>query len=141
MEASMQFRRLGRDGPELSVVGVICHSPLPALLLTGTFDAARARDLPADDWCRASLDFQEPALSANLELARRLDPVAERHGVSVAAVAVAWVIAQSGVTGAIVGVRRPSQVDGWLPAVDLRLGDDDLEEIPRVVVETGAGGG
>jgi aryl-alcohol dehydrogenase-like predicted oxidoreductase len=59
-------------------------------------------------------------------LARRLEPVAERHGVPAAAVAVAWVLAVEGVTAAIVGARRPSQVDGWLPAGDLRLTEADL---------------
>jgi aryl-alcohol dehydrogenase-like predicted oxidoreductase len=59
----------------------------------------------------------------------------------VAAVAVAWVVAQQGVTGAIVGARRPSQVDGWLAAGNLRLGAEDLEEIRRAVEETGAGSG
>jgi aryl-alcohol dehydrogenase-like predicted oxidoreductase len=119
--------------------GVICYSPLQSGLLTGTFDADRVRDLPADDWRRGSSEFQEPNLSANLALAARLAPVAERHGVSVAAVAIAWVTAHPGVTAAIVGARRPSQVDGWLPAGSLRLTGHDLDEIARAVEETAAG--
>ena len=55
--------------------------------------------------------------------------MAERHGVPVAAVAVAWVLATPGVTGAIVGARRPSQVDGWLPAGNLQLTEADLAEL------------
>ena len=43
--------------------------------------------------------------------------------------AVAWVLATEGVTGAIVGARRPSQVDGWLPAGNLRLTEADLAEL------------
>jgi aryl-alcohol dehydrogenase-like predicted oxidoreductase len=121
--------------------GVIGYSPLQSGLLSGGFEAARVRELPEDDWRRHDPNFQEPALSANLELARRLEPVAERHGVTVAAVAVAWVVAQQGVTGAIVGARRPSQVDGWLAAGNLRVGAEDLEEIRRAVEETGAGSG
>jgi aryl-alcohol dehydrogenase-like predicted oxidoreductase len=106
--------------------GVICYSPLGSGLLGGGFDADRVRDLPADDWRRSDPEFRPPRLEANLELARRLEPVAARHGVPVAAAAVAWVLATEGVTGAIVGARRPSQVDGWLPAGDLRLTRDDL---------------
>jgi len=121
--------------------GVICYSPLQSGLLTGSFDGDRVRDLPADDWRRGSGDFQPPDLEANLELARRLQPVAARHGVPVAAVAIAWVLATPGVTGAIVGARRPSQVDGWLPAGNLRLTDDDLAELQRAIDETGAGKG
>jgi aryl-alcohol dehydrogenase-like predicted oxidoreductase len=106
--------------------GVLCYSPLGSGLLTGSFDADRVRDLPAGDWRRTSAEFRPPRLEANLELARRLEPVAERHGVPVAAVAVAWVLATDGVTAAIVGARRPSQVDGWLPAGELRLTEADL---------------
>jgi aryl-alcohol dehydrogenase-like predicted oxidoreductase len=106
--------------------GVLCYSPLGSGLLTGSFDADRVRDLPAGDWRRTNGEFRPPRLEANLEVARRLEPVAERHGVPVAAVAVAWVLATDGVTAAIVGARRPSQVDGWLPAGDLRLTEADL---------------
>ena len=109
--------------------GVLCYSPLGSGLLTGSFDAERVRGLPEGDWRRNDDDFRPPKLEANLELARRLEPVAERHGVPVAAVAVAWVLATEGVTGAIVGARRPSQVDGWLPAGNLRLGPEDLAEL------------
>jgi aryl-alcohol dehydrogenase-like predicted oxidoreductase len=117
--------------------GVIGYSPLGSGLLSGGFDAQRARDLPEGDWRRGSPEFQEPALSRNLALAERLEPVAERHGVPVAAVAVAWVLATPGVTGAIVGARRPSQVDGWLPAGSLRLTDADLAELRAAVEDTG----
>jgi aryl-alcohol dehydrogenase-like predicted oxidoreductase len=109
--------------------GVLCYSPLGSGLLTGSFDADRVRDLPAGDWRRTSDQFRPPRLEANLGLARRLEPVAERHGVPVAAVAVAWVLATDGVTAAIVGARRPSQVDGWLPAGDLWLTGADLAEL------------
>jgi aryl-alcohol dehydrogenase-like predicted oxidoreductase len=117
--------------------GVVGYSPLGSGLLSGGFDAQRARDLPEGDWRRSSPEFQEPALSRNLALAERLEPVAERHGVPVAAVAVAWVLATPGVTGAIVGARRPSQVDGWLPAGSLQLTDADLAELRAAVEDTG----
>jgi aryl-alcohol dehydrogenase-like predicted oxidoreductase len=117
--------------------GVIGYSPLGSGLLSGGFDAQRARELPEGDWRRGSPEFQEPALSRNLALAGRLEPVAERHGVPVAAVAVAWVLATAGVTGAIVGARRPSQVDGWLPAGSLQLSGADLAELRAAVEDTG----
>jgi aryl-alcohol dehydrogenase-like predicted oxidoreductase len=109
--------------------GVLCYSPLGSGLLTGSFDAERVRALPADDWRRDDDEFRPPKLAANLELAARLEPLAARHGVPVAAVAVAWVLATDGVTGAIVGARRPSQVDGWLAAGDLQLTEADLAEL------------
>jgi hypothetical protein len=64
-------------------------------------------------------DFTGRALSANLALAAALRPVAERHEVTTAAVAIAWMLAFPEVTGAIAGARRPGQADGWLPAATL----------------------
>jgi aryl-alcohol dehydrogenase-like predicted oxidoreductase len=121
--------------------GVLAYSPLQSGLLSGSFDAERAMALPDDDWRKQSPDFRQPKLDANLALAERLRPIAKRHGVEVAAVAVAWVLEQPGVTAAIVGARRPSQLEAWLPAGSLRLDARDLEEIAAAVADTGAGRG
>ncbi|WP_434582018.1 aldo/keto reductase [Carbonactinospora thermoautotrophica] len=120
---------------------MIVYSPMQSGLLTGSFTRERAAALPADDWRSRNPDFQGEALERNLALAEALKPVAERHGVSVAAVAVAWTLAWPGVTGAIVGARRPQQVDGWLPAASLELTDADLDEIAQSIERTGAGEG
>lgn len=122
-------------------VGVIVYSPMQSGLLTGRFTRERAESLPADDWRTGSPNFQEPKRSANLALAGALRPIAERHGVTSAAVAVAWTLAWPGVTGAIVGARRPDQVDGWIEAAGLKLTDEDLDELARAIHQTGAGSG
>ncbi|MDQ3752909.1 MAG: aldo/keto reductase, partial [Actinomycetota bacterium] len=119
--------------------GVIVYSPMASGLLTGKFDAGRVRDLPDDDWRKSSPDFQEPRLSANLELVGRLAALAERLGATLPALAVAWTLSISGVSAAIVGARRPDQVDGWRPASDLDLSEEDLAEIEAAVEDTGAG--
>jgi aryl-alcohol dehydrogenase-like predicted oxidoreductase len=121
--------------------GVIVYSHMQAGLLTGAFSRGRVQALPEDDWRRRSPDFQGDALTANLSLADALRPVADRHGVTPAAVAVAWTLAWPGVTGAIVGARRPSQVDGWLAAATLTLTDRDLDEVAVAIASTGAGSG
>jgi aryl-alcohol dehydrogenase-like predicted oxidoreductase len=121
--------------------GVIVYSPMASGLLSGAFTADRAATLDPGDWRRGHPDFSEPALSANLALARALAPVAARHDVSPAAVAVAWTLSFPAVTGAIVGARSPGQVIGWLPAATLELKQDDLDEISAAVWETGAGTG
>jgi aryl-alcohol dehydrogenase-like predicted oxidoreductase len=121
--------------------GVVVYSPMQSGLLTDRFDVRRAAALPEDDWRSRSPAFQEPALSANLALRDALRPVAARHEVPVAAVAIAWVLAWPGVTGAIVGARSPSQVDGWMPAADLELTPEDVADIAAAVVSTGAGSG
>jgi aryl-alcohol dehydrogenase-like predicted oxidoreductase len=121
--------------------GVIVYSPMQSGLLTGSFTAERAAALPADDWRSRSPNYTGEGLHKNLALADALRPVAERHGVSVASVAVAWTLASPGVTGAIVGARSPAQVDGWLAAATLELTPADLSEIADAITRTGAGSG
>jgi aryl-alcohol dehydrogenase-like predicted oxidoreductase len=110
-------------------IGVIVYSPMQSGLLTGTMTRERAAALPASDWRSRNPEFQEPKLSANLALVERLEAVAVRHGVSPGEVAIAWVLSNSAVTGAIVGARSPYQVDGWVDAAELRLSAGELAEI------------
>ncbi|POM26587.1 General stress protein 69 [Actinomadura rubteroloni] len=118
--------------------GVIAYSPLVSGLLTGTFSADRVAALPADDWRATHPDFTS-GLAANLRVADALRPVAARHGASVTEVALAWVLAWPGITGAIVGARRPAQVDGWIGASALTLAPADLDEIAAVAAHAGSG--
>jgi aryl-alcohol dehydrogenase-like predicted oxidoreductase len=121
--------------------GVICYGPMQHGILTDSFSAARVAEMDADDWRRRDELFVEPALSRHLALRDALLPIAHRHGTTVAAVAVAWVIAWPGVTGAIVGARSAAQVDGWLPAAGIDLAPEDLAEIAGSIERTGAGSG
>jgi aryl-alcohol dehydrogenase-like predicted oxidoreductase len=119
--------------------GVIVYSPMGSGLLTGAFTRERVEGLAQDDWRRDSPRFQEPELGRALALVERLGAIAAEAGTTVSALAVAWTLAQDGVTAAIVGARRPDQVDGWLPAGSLAVDPGLLEEIERAVAETGAG--
>jgi len=121
--------------------GVIVYSPMQSGLLTDGFTAERVAAMPQDDWRRRAPHFQEPNLGRNLSLRDGLRPVAAKHGVSVAAVAVAWTLAWPGVTGAIVGARSPKQVDGWISAAGLALDSDDLAAIAAAIERTAAGSG
>ncbi len=113
--------------------GVLCYSPMQSGLLSGSFSTARARGLPSGDWRRRDREFQEPRLEANLAVTEVLRPLAARHGATVAAVAVAWVLAQPGVTAAIAGARRPAQAEGWLAAGGLELDRTDLDLLERAL--------
>jgi aryl-alcohol dehydrogenase-like predicted oxidoreductase len=119
--------------------GVITHSSMGSGLLTGSFNREGLDRLAEDDWRRRAPPFQEPQLSQNLAFVDRLGSIAARLGVTVATVALAWVLAVPGVTGAIVGARRPSQLDDWLGAGDLELDGQALAEIETALAETGAG--
>ncbi|MBA3319528.1 MAG: aldo/keto reductase [Gemmatimonadales bacterium] len=111
--------------------GVIVYSPMQSGLLTDRFSEERVKALPEDDWRRRSSDFNPPKLRRNLALRDRLKPVAQRRGVTVAEIAIAWTLAWPGVTAAIVGARTPEQVDGWIDAGSIELTGDDLEEIAK----------
>jgi aryl-alcohol dehydrogenase-like predicted oxidoreductase len=71
-------------------------------------------------------------LSANLEIVDRLRTVGQWHGYTPGAVAIAWTLRHSAVTGAIVGARKPEQVDDVMAAADLHLSQRDLNEIETV---------
>jgi aryl-alcohol dehydrogenase-like predicted oxidoreductase len=120
--------------------GVIVYSPMQSGLLTGAFTKERAAALGPDDWRSRDANFTDK-LDANLALADALGPIAERHDTSVASIAIAWTLAWPGVTGAIVGARRPDQVDGWIDAAGITLTDDDLAEVAAAIEGTGAGDG
>ncbi|MGH9131355.1 MAG: aldo/keto reductase [Acidimicrobiales bacterium] len=111
---------------EAQEIGVIVYSPMSSGLLTGAMTRARIAGLPADDWRRRGAQFTEPALTRNLELVERLRRVAQTHGVSPGAVAVAWTLRHRAVDAAIVGFRRPSQVDPILVAASLELTEQDI---------------
>lgn len=121
--------------------GAIVYSPLASGLLSGTFTRERAASLAQDDWRRSHPDFTEPALPLNLALVDALKPVADRHGVSVAAVAIAWTLSCRSVAGAIVGLRNRDQVDAWLAAASVQLDESDLTEIASAIEDSGAGTG
>ena len=110
-------------------IGAIVYSPMSSGLLTGRMTRERIENLPDDDWRKADERFQEPQLSRHLALVERLQSVAERHDTTPGAIAVAWTLRNPAVDGAIVGFRRPDQVDPILVAANLELSDDDVDEI------------
>jgi aryl-alcohol dehydrogenase-like predicted oxidoreductase len=107
----------------------LSYAPLAAGLLSGKFErdgstgdgASKARfgNIPMDR------ERAHDAVDA-------LRVVAERHGVTVAQTALAWNIAQPGVTAALVGARRPEQLEESLGAVDVQLTAGDLAELDAV---------
>jgi aryl-alcohol dehydrogenase-like predicted oxidoreductase len=121
--------------------GVICYSPMQAGLLTGSFTRQRAESLDENDWRKTSPEFIGERLDRNLKLADALRPIAEKHGVSMGTIALAWALAWPGLTATIVGARSPAQVDGWIDAAKFELPADDLTTIAAAIEATGAGQG
>ena len=108
---------------------MIVYSPMGSGLLTGAITRERIAAMPDDDWRKTDARFTEPQLTRHLALAARLRAVAERHGTTPGAVAVAWTLRNPAVDGAITGFRRPAQVDPILAAADLELTGQDVAEI------------
>ena len=115
-------------------IGVIGYSPMASGLLSGKMTSERAAALPADDWRSRSEEFQEPKLSKNLLVAAKLGEIGARHGRSAGEAAIAWTLRLPAVTGAIVGIRRPDQVDGIIGALTFRLSTEEIREVESVVM-------
>jgi aryl-alcohol dehydrogenase-like predicted oxidoreductase len=117
-------------------VGVISYSPLAAGVLTGAVTATTVfgeGDWRGGAWWEAE-EFEPEALRRRLEVVASLRPIAERIGCSLAQLALAWNVAQSGVTAAIAGSRSPSHVRSNAAAADVTLDDVTLAEIEALIV-------
>jgi aryl-alcohol dehydrogenase-like predicted oxidoreductase len=110
-------------------LGVIVYSPMASGLLTGAMTRERAANLPDSDWRSRDVEFKEPRLSNNLALVERLREVGKRQGRPPGQVAIAWVLRNPAVTGAIVGARNAKQVEGNVGAAELYLTDEEIAEI------------
>lgn len=116
-------------------IGVIAYAPMQSGLLTGRMTPERIAKLPDDDWRRNDQEFKQPRLSRNLQLVELLTNLGEPHSVSPGVVAIAWTLRHPAVTAAIVGGRRPSQVNEIIDAAEFRLSESELAEIDTFLAE------
>ena len=106
-------------------IGVISYSPLGAGLLTGTV----APGSTFTDWRAEPTEGFLADLDGSLTIVDRLRAVAARLGISLPHLALAWNIAQPGVTAAIAGSRNPDHVRTNAAAGDIELDDATLREV------------
>lgn len=117
-------------------IGVVAYSPMASGLLTGKYTRDSFKALPAEDWRnKYNLHFREPEFSANLEFVEKLGLIAAREGRSLGQLAVAWVLRRPELTSAIVGSRRPSQIEEIAPAGDWQLSAETVVEIAGLLAE------
>ncbi len=115
-------------------VGVIVYSPLQKGLLTGKIDRAYVEAMDDRDHRKARDPmFQELALTDILKKVDRLRPIAAALDINLTQLAIAWVLRRSEVTAAIVGARRPDQVEGVAPASDVTLSEQTVTEIESIL--------
>jgi aryl-alcohol dehydrogenase-like predicted oxidoreductase len=117
-------------------IGVINYSPMASGLLTGKMTADRVQRLPADDWRRRDPQFNSPKLEKNLAVVEQLAAIGEKHGVEPGVVAVAYTLHHPAVTAAIVGARRPDQIDGTIAAASFALSDAEYQKLRTFVEKT-----
>jgi len=116
-------------------IGILCYSPLEQGILTGKVTMDR-KFPPGDNRVKMPW-FKEHNRARALKFLERIKPIADGHGVTLAQLALNWVLCQEGVTSAIVGARRPEQVDENIGAAGWRLTDQELSEIRRLLEELG----
>lgn len=114
-------------------MGVVVYTPMQQGLLSGKFTRERLQNLPPEDLRHRYPYFQEPQFSANLELVEGLRPIAQKSGRTVAQLAIAWVLRRPEVTAAIVGTRRPSQIEETVLAGEWVLSEEDISAIDRLI--------
>jgi L-glyceraldehyde 3-phosphate reductase len=116
-------------------LGIVAFSPLAQGLLTGKYRAghgappgSRAAHAQAGRFLHALL--QDEPLLRRVE---KLHGVAERHGLSMSQLAIAWVLRLPEVTSALIGATRPEQVEENIRAVGTRLPDEAIQEIEEIL--------
>lgn len=110
-------------------LGLMVWSPLAGGFLSGKYDRT---DEKAGDGRRAGFDFPPVNRDRGYAVIDVLRPIAADHGVSVAQIALAWLLHQPVVTSVIVGAKRPDQLADNLAAANVRLSAEDLATLDAV---------
>ncbi len=102
-------------------------------MLAGTFTPQTS--FAADDWRNKSEIFHGKIFQRNLAVVEQLKQLAEQEGMTVAQLAIAWVLAQPAIDVAIVGARNPEQLEQTAPSGEIHLTQATLREIERIMRE------
>ena len=119
-------------------IGFVAYSPLGRGFLTGRFK--KYEDIPEDDYRRYSPRFQGENFRKNLDLVFKVSEIAKRKGVKPGQLALAWVLAQGKDIVPIPGTTIPEHLKENIEALNIKLSDEDLDEINQVMPEGAASG-
>lgn len=120
---------------ERNEVGVVAYGPLQNGLLTRKFTPKKLEELALDDWRHKSEFFKEPLFSQALKFVEALKPIADKYEKSTTELAIAWVLMNSSVTSAIIGARRPEQVEQNVGGTGWKISSEDMEKIQQLIKE------
>ena len=111
-------------------IGVLCWSPLASGFLADGFDLD---NLDPNDFRKSRPYAQEPHFSKIKELRTMLQQIAQDHNKTMAQLAIAWVLRQSAVTGAINGIRSPQEAQAMPGCLNWKLTDQELQTIEEAL--------
>ncbi len=112
-------------------LGLMVWSPLAGGLLSGKYDRDD-KDGKNGDGRRAAFDFPPVDTDRGFGVIDAMRPMAEKRGVSVAQISIAWLLHQQAVTSVIVGAKRTDQLEDNIAATKVELGEDELAKIDEI---------
>ena len=130
---NLLYRAIERDVLTFSQqhgIGVLCWSPLASGFLTDGFDLD---SLEPQDFRRRHSYAQEQRWALLKQIREQLQIIAHEHHRTMAELAIAWVLRQPAVTGAIMGIRNEREAQAMTKALDWRLDDATIETIEQVL--------
>ncbi|QLE73141.1 aldo/keto reductase [Streptomyces rectiverticillatus] len=117
-------------------IAFLPYSPLGRGLLTGRF--SNPADLTEDDWRRAMPRFTEEAMAANKAIVDTVATIADRHGVTLSQVALAWLVAQGEHVVPIPGTKTLTYLEQNAAAADVELTAAEIAELDALPAPVGA---
>lgn len=110
-------------------IGLMVWSPLAGGFLSGKYSRGGAKE---GDNRRATFDFPPVNEERGYNVIDAMKPIAEAKGVSIAQIALAWLLHQKAVTSVIIGARKPEQLDDNIAATKVVLTDAELKTLDEV---------
>ena len=110
-------------------LGLMIWSPLAGGYLSGKF---RRNSLTPDESRRSTFDFPPIDKEKAFACIDAMEPIAKNHGVSIAQVALAWILSKQSVSTIIIGARKLEQLKDNIASTKLTLNEDELQSLDAV---------
>jgi len=111
-------------------IGVIVYSPMAQGLLTGKF--TKDTVMPEDDIRSKNMLFRGEIFQKCLEVVGEIKKIATKYNKTAAQTSVNWLLCQKGITSAVVGAKRISQLKENIGAADWTLSQEDIDKIEKL---------
>ena len=112
-------------------IGILAHSPLSKGLLTGKY--SRNHTFPAGDERSKFPRFNGKAFAGFLDIASKLNDIAQARGVSLVQLAIAWILRLPALTSVLIGAKNQDQLEEALQSTEIKLGEDELKSIDGIL--------